>query len=78
MSSNNHAQTPENELSACSHGPIDSTDTNIVETSSCLETTQQQMTNFTIIDWMTLVHVHAAVIFGIPGTMYHLYSLVYC
>ena len=29
-------------------GPVDSTDTNIVETLACLEITLQEMTNFTI------------------------------
>ena len=33
---------------ACSQGHLDSTDTNTVETSTCLETTQQETTNFTV------------------------------
>ena len=36
------------QIPACSQGPVDSTDTNVVETSTCLETTQQEMTNFTV------------------------------
>ena len=33
---------------ACSQEPIDSTDANIVEAYTCLETTQQETTNFTV------------------------------
>ena len=35
-------------IPACSQVPVDSTDINTVETSSCSETTQQEMTNFTV------------------------------
>ena len=37
------------QVPVCSQQPVDSTDANIVETSTCLETTQQEMTNFTIL-----------------------------
>ena len=36
------------QVPACSQEPVDSTDANIVETSTCLETTQQETTNFTV------------------------------
>ena len=44
------------QVPACSQEAVDSTDASIVETSTCLETTQQEMTNFTIqllikLDW---------------------------
>ena len=35
-------------VQACSQEPVDSTDANFVVTSTCLETTQQEMTNFTV------------------------------
>ena len=43
-----NAQIPEKYVPACSQEPVDSTDANIVVTSTCLETTQQEMTNFTV------------------------------
>ena len=36
------------QVPACSQEPVDSTDASIVETSTCLETTQQETTNFTV------------------------------
>ena len=36
------------QVPACSQEPVDSTDANIVVTSTCLETTQQETTNFTV------------------------------
>ena len=36
------------QVPACSQEPVDSTDANIVETSTCLETTQQETTNLTV------------------------------
>ena len=41
-------RTNTGQIPACSQEPVDSTDANIVETSTCLETTQQEMTNFTV------------------------------
>ena len=40
--------TNSGQVPACSQEPVDSTDANMVETSTCLETTQQEMTNFTV------------------------------
>ena len=44
---------------SCSQGPVNSNDTNVVETSNCLETTQQKKDKFhcLITDQMTLVQV---------------------
>ena len=36
------------QVPACSQEPVDSTDANIVETYTCLETAQQETTNFTV------------------------------
>ena len=36
------------QVPVCSQQPVDSTDANIVETSTCLETTQQETTKFTV------------------------------
>ena len=36
------------QIPACSQEPVEYTDTNIVETSTCLKTTQEEMTNFTV------------------------------
>ena len=41
-------RTNSGQVPACSQEPVDSTDANMVETSTCLETTQQEMTNFTV------------------------------
>ena len=41
-------RTNTGQIPACSQEPVDSTDANIVETSTCLETTQQETTNFTV------------------------------
>ena len=41
-------RTNTGQIPACSQEPVDSTDANMVETSTCLETTQQEMTNFTV------------------------------
>ena len=41
-------RTNTGQVPACSQEPVDSTDANMVETSTCLETTQQEMTNFTV------------------------------
>ena len=41
-------RTNSGQIPACSQEPVDSTDANMVETSTCLETTQQEMTNFTV------------------------------
>ena len=40
--------TNSGQIPACSQEPVDSTDANMMETSTCLETTQQEMTNFTV------------------------------
>ena len=44
-------RTNTGQVPACSQEPADFTDTNIVETSTCLKTTQQEMTNFTVRYW---------------------------
>ena len=41
-------RTNTGQIPACSQEPVDSTDANMVETSTCLETTQQETTNFTV------------------------------
>ena len=41
-------RTNTGQIPACSQEPVDSTGANVVETSTCLETTQQEMTNFTV------------------------------
>ena len=41
-------RTNTGQVPACSQDPVDSTDANIVETSTCLETTQQETPNFTV------------------------------
>ena len=41
-------RTNSGQVPACSQEPVDSTDVNMVETSTSLETTQQEMTNFTV------------------------------
>ena len=41
-------RTNSGQVPACSQEPVDSTDANMVETSTCLETAQQEMTNFTV------------------------------
>ena len=41
-------RTNTGQIPACSQEPVDSTDANMVETSTSLETTQQEMTNFTV------------------------------
>ena len=40
------------QVPACSQEPVDSTDANIVETYTCLETAQQETTNFTV--WLLI------------------------
>ena len=44
-------RTNTGQVPACSQEPADFTDTNIVETSTCLKTTQQEMTNFIVRYW---------------------------
>ena len=44
-------RTNTGQVPACSQEPVDFTDTNIVETSTCLKTTQQETTNFTVRYW---------------------------
>ena len=51
LNATNSGQVP-----ACSQEPVDSTDANMVETSTCLETTQQEMSPSDI-DRIGLVHV---------------------
>ena len=50
-------RTNTGQVPACSQEPVDFTDTNVVETSTCLKTTQQETTNFTVrllieLDWL--------------------------
>ena len=49
-------RTNNGQVPVCSQEPVDSTDANIVETLTCLETTQLETTNF-IIDRIRLAHV---------------------
>ena len=49
-------RTNTEQVPACSQEPVDSTDANIVENSTCLETAQQETTTFTVLlliesDW---------------------------
>ena len=41
-------RTNTGQVPACSEEPVDFTDTNTVETSTCLKTTQQETTSFTV------------------------------
>ena len=41
-------RTNTGQVPACSQEPVDSTDANMAETSTCLETTQQETPNFTV------------------------------